>query len=246
MFYTCGVDIANTKSMWEFLANHFTYNTMNSWNGLKSIANNVKLYKLNLAGDWTNVIKYLTDVGDCGGLQLQIDDELRAFDEKYYPNYRVGFNGRSNGYLVLYNADNNRSILPDCVANYDSYEDFKTDLKTYWEDSKVSDFNDELREAVQVVRDFDRLCDTLRDIVNEFSKRNFEEDKLTDAVERFYSEYGDDLEDLNIQGPKVDGNKIRLYDISYYRAFMDCFILCFGDDSKRVDFDSTYLWLKES
>lgn len=244
MFYTYGVDIANTKSMWEFLANHFTYNTMNSWNGLKSIANNVKLHKLNLEGDWTNVIKYLTDVGDCGGLQDIIDGELRAFDEKYYPSYRVGFNGRSNGYLVLYNGDNNRSVLPECVAYYESYEDFKDETKCCGEN--VSDYNYELREAVQVVRDFDKLCDTLRDIVNEYSKRNFTEDKLTNAVERFYGEYGDDLCDLNIQGPKVDGDKVRLYDISYYHAFMDCFCNCFGDDARRIDFDSTYLWLKEN
>jgi hypothetical protein len=217
---------------------------MNSWNRLTSIANNVKLYKLGLDGDWTNVIDYLTDVGDCGGLQDIIDGELRAFDEKYYPNYRVGFNGRSNGYLVLYNGDNNRSILPDCITNYETYKEFKEDLKTYWSDSKVSDFNYELREAVQVVRDFDKLCDNLRDIVNEYSKRNFEEDKLTDAVERFYGEYGDDLCELNIQGPKVDGDKVKLYDISHYHAFMDCSFNCFGDDSRRIDFDSQYLWLK--
>ena len=244
MFYTYGVDIANTKSMWEFLHNHYTYSTMNSWNRLSSIANNVKLYNLNLEGDWANVIKYLTDAGDCGGLQDIIDGELRAFDEKWYPNYRVGFNGRSNGYLVLYNGDNNRSVLPECVDNYDTYADFKADCKDYSE--RVSDHDYLLRQVVEVVRDFDKLCDTLRDIVNEYSKRNFAEDKLTDAVERFYGEYGDDLCDLNIQGPKVDGDKVRLYDISYYHAFMDCFCCCFGDDARRIDFDSTYLWLKEN
>ena len=246
MFYTYGVDISNTKSMWEFLHNHFTYSTMNSWNRLSSIANNVKLHKLNLEGDWTNVIKYLTDVGDCGGLQDIIDGEIMAFNKKYYPNYRVGFNGRSNGYLVLYNGDNNRSVLPPCVVSYDSYKDFKEDVKSYWNGYKVSDFDYELRKAVQVVRDFDKLCDTLRDIVNEYSKRNFEVDKLEDAINRFECEYGDDLESLDITGPSIDGDKIRLNDIADYHAFMDCFINCFGDDSRRVDFDTTFLWLKES
>ena len=245
MFYKSGVDICNTKSMWNFLKEHFTYSTMNSWNRLESIANNVKLYNLNLEGDWTNVIKYLTDASDCGGLQDIIDGELRAFDEKYYPNYRVGFNGRSSGYLVLYSEYHNNSILPECVTDYDTYEDFKEDIKEF-SGARVSDFNSDLREAVYVVRDFDRLCDNLRDLVNEFSKRVFEEDKLIDAVERFYGEYGDDLCDLNIQGPKVDGDKVRLYDISYYHAFMDCLCNCFGDDARRVDFDSTYLWLKDN
>ena len=246
MFYKSGVDICNTKSMWEFLHNHFTYYTMNSWNRQESIANNVKLYKLNLEGDWANVIKYLTDVGDCGGLQDIIDGEIRAFDEKYYPNYRVGFNGRSNGYLVLYNSDDNCSVLPPCVVSYDSYNDFKEDVKSYWNGYKVSDFNQELRDAVEVVRDFDKLCDTLRDIVNEYSKRDFGVDKLEDAINRFECEYGDDLESLDLNGPSLDGDKIRLNDIADYHAFMDCFITCFGDDSRRVDFDSTYLWLKEN
>ena len=246
MFYTYGVDISNTKSMWEFLHNHFTYYTMNSWNRQESIANNVKLYKLNLEGDWANVIKYLTDVGDCGGLQDIIDGEIRAFDEKYYPNYRVGFNGRSNGYLVLYNSDDNCSVLPPCVVSYDSYNDFKEDVKSYWNGYKVSDFNQELRDAVEVVRDFDKLCDTLRDIANEYSKRNFEADKLEDAISRFECEYGDDLNNLGLEGPELEGDKIRLGDIRYYNAFMNCFFECFGDDRRRVDYDTTYLWLKES
>lgn len=245
MFYVKGVDICNTKSMWNFLKEHFTYSTMNSWNRPESVANNVKLHKLNLEGDWTNVLKYLTDVGDCGGLQCAIDDAIREFDEKWYPHYRVGFNGRSNGYLVLYNGDNNGSVLPDCVAYYDTYEDFKEDIK-HWNGYNVSDYKDDLRDVVELVRDFDKLCDTLRDIVNEYSKRSFNEDKLTDAIERFNMEYGDDLDNLNLAGPELDGDKVRLNDISNYHAFMDCFINCFGDDSRRVDFDSTYLWLKDN
>lgn len=246
MFYTYGVDIANTKSMWNFLKEHFTYSTMNSWNRQESIANNVKLYKLNLKGDWANVIRYLTDVGDCGGLQMQIDDELREFDEKWYPNYRVGFNGHSNGYLVLYNSGNNKSILPPCVDDYDCYEDFKEDVKAGYNGYRVSDFNYELREAVHVVREFDKLCDRLRDLVDDYSQRNFEIDKLTDAVERFYSEYEADLEDLCLAGPEVEDNKIKLNDIRYYNAFMNCFFECFGDDRRRVEYDTTHLWLKEN
>lgn len=248
MFYTAGVDICSTKSMWEFLANHFTYDTMNSWNRLESIANNVKLYNLKLEGDWCNVLKYLTDNVDCGGLQDIIDGEIRAFDEKWYPNYRVGFNGRSNGYLVLYNADNNCSVLPPCVTSYESYEDFKKDVKSYWNGYKVSDFNYELREAVEVVRDFDKLCDTLRDIVNGYSKRNFNTDKLTDAVERFYCTYGDDLENFNIIGPEVEGDRVKLNDISMSKAFMDCFFDCFYDakDEVNIDDECEYVWLKEN
>ena len=32
MFYKTGVDITNDKQMFNFLKDHFTYPTMNSWN----------------------------------------------------------------------------------------------------------------------------------------------------------------------------------------------------------------------
>lgn len=130
MFYKTGVDIANTKSMWEFLHNHFTYNTMNSWNRQTSIANNVKLYNLKLDGDWTVVMRYLFDEADSGCLQAYIEDEIRAFEETH-SYYKVFFNGRSGGYLVLGNSDNNGSVLPNCL-DYDSYEEFKADVKAGW------------------------------------------------------------------------------------------------------------------
>lgn len=245
MFYIKNVDISNTKSMWNFLHSHPTYHTMNSWNRQSSIAHNVKLYNLNLDGNWTTVLDYLKDAADCGSLQLLIDDEIRAFDEEHYPNYRVGFNGRSSGYLVLYCCDHNDTVLPNCVADYESYEDFKYDVKAGWNLYNVSDFNKELRDAVKIVRDFDRLCDRLRDIVNEYSTRSFNSDKLLDAIERFENEYYGDLDLLDIEGPTMDGDKIRLNDIKDYNAFMHCFFECFGDDRSRIDYNDTHLWLKE-
>lgn len=245
MFYKKNVDICSTKSMWNFLKDHFTYYTHNTWNGRESIANNVKLYKLNLDGDWTVILKYLTDSGDCGCLQDLIEGEIMAFNEEHYPNYTACFNGRSNGYLVLYDTENRESVLPDCVTAYSTYEDFKEDVKAYWNCYKVSDFNDELRDAVELVRDFDRLCDRLRDIVNEYSTRSFNSDKLLDAIERFENEYYGDLDLLDLEGPTMDGDKIRLNDIKDYNAFMHCFFECFGDDRSRIDYNDTHLWLKE-
>jgi hypothetical protein len=232
--------------MWEFLHEHFTYNTMNSWNRQTSIANNVKLYNLNLDGDWTVALRYLFDEADSGGLQALIDDEIRDFDERHYPLYRVGFNGRSGGYLVLYNRDGNGSILPNCVTDYDSYADFKEDVKAGWNNYRVSDFDYELRQAVKIVRDFDKLCDTLRDIVNEYSMRSFDTDKLVDALIRFNDEYGDDLDSLELEGPVLEGDKVRLNDIKDLNAFMDCFFNCLGEDRKRVTGSGDLIWLKES
>ena len=244
MFYTKYVDIANTKSMWNFLHDHFKYYTANSWNRTKSIAHNVKLYNLKLEGDWTVVLRYLFDDADSGCLQMYIDDEIAEFERKN-PYYEVGFNGRSGGYLVLYAKDRGMPVLPDCL-DYDSYEDFKADCKDYG--YRVSDFYRELRDAVELVREFDKLCDRLRDLVNEFSKKSFDSDKLEQAVSVFNDEYFSDLSKLGLTGPCLEGDRVRLNDIAYYHAFMECFIKCLGEDYSRVatDPDGKYLWLKEN
>lgn len=245
MFYKSGVDIASTKSMWNFLHEHFTYYTMNSWNRTVSIANNVKLYNLDLEGDWTVAMRYLFDENDSGCLQLQIDDMIREFTDEH-PYYKVGFNGCSGGYLVLYNSDNNGPVLPECVAGYYDYAEFKEDVKAGWNGYRVSDFNRELRDAVKIVREFDKLCDSLRDLVNEYSKRSFDVDRLEAVVEQFNDLYCDDLETLEITGPKLDGDRVELNEIVHYSAFMHCFLDCLGDDKKRVASNNGYLWLKES
>ena len=239
MFYKTGVDIANTKSMWEFLHNHFTYYTMNSWN----IANNVKLYNLKLTGDWTKVMRYLFDEADSGCLQMYIEDEIRAFEDAN-PYYKIFFSGRSGGYLVLCTSNNNDSVLPSCL-DYNSYEEFKEDVKAGWNGYRVSDFDRELRDAVEIVREFDKLCDRLRDLVNDFSKRSFDVDKLENALVRFGDEYCDDLELLGLKGPELEGDRIKLNDIMCYSAFMHCFLNCLGEDKNRAACNNGYLWLKE-
>lgn len=204
MFYKTGVDIASVKSMWNFLHDHFTYSTLNSWNGMKSIANKVKLYNLKLDGDWTVALRYLEDEADSGGLQMLIADEIQNF-ESTHPNYRVGFNGRSNGYLVLYNVNSYMSVLPDCL-DYDNYEDFKEEVKS-WR-SAVSDYKDELRQCTELVRDFDLLCDTLRELVNEYTTRDFDAVALESAVECFNSLYGHELQELGVELPEFNNDTI--------------------------------------
>ena len=215
MFYQKGVDICNTKSMFNFLNNHFMYDTMNSWNGLKSIANNVKIYNLKLEGDEWQALAAL-ERDDYFTVNDMIEDW--EYEHKYY---RVGFNGRSGGYLVLYNKDNNRCVIPDRLIGYDSYEDFKEDYKYY---GTMEDAKYELREYVELVRDFDKLCDKIRDYVNELSKRDLKLDCLVNTIEAFNYEYSDDLEATNTPELYItDGNKIDIANIkldSLREAFM--------------------------
>ena len=101
LFQKAGVDICSPKSMFEFINNHFTYYTLNSWNGLQSIANNMKLYNLGLEGDWTAVLDYLYDEEDIGCIGFQIRGLVEEWEAKH-PGYSLGWNGRSGGYLVIY------------------------------------------------------------------------------------------------------------------------------------------------
>ena len=245
MFYKTNIDICSTKSMWNFLKEHFTYHTMNSWNRSKSIANNVKLHRLNLEGDWTVAMKYLIDEADSGYLQMSIEDEIREFTESN-PYYEVFFNGRSGGYLVLCEREGHKSVLPECVDQYESYKDFKEDIKSGWNGYNVSDFNQELRDAVEIVREFDKLCDRLRDLVNEYSKKSFDVDKLEAAIEWFNNEYGDELVCLDLTGPVLEGDRVKLNDLESYKAYLTCFMVCLGEDRNRATGNNGYLWLKES
>lgn len=161
-FFRKSVNKNSVKDMFNFLKNHYKYNTLNSWNGLKSIANNVKLYGLELEGDYWSAYKLLMEEE-----YFTINDMIGEFEFKH-PDYKVYFNGRSGGYLVLYNANNNGSILPDYIEDYQDYEDFKQYyVKEYNE--LIKDYKQNFQYYTQLVQDFDELCDDLRLYCNELS-----------------------------------------------------------------------------
>ena len=240
MFYTPYVDISSPKSMWTFLHDHFQYYTMNSWNGNKSIANKVKLYNLNLDGDYSAALKFLFDESDIGDLQFLIGEQCDEFALSH-PGYTVGFNGRSGGYLVLYSTDHNRSVLPDCVDNYDSWEDFKADCKDYGE--KVSDYTYTLRELTKVVRDFDRLCDSLRDLVNEYSKMNYEDQVLAANIEHFNIIYESDLDLIGASPLEVLSGEVDVSGILKLTSLTEALVHLFGRN--RVEIINNKLKVKE-
>lgn len=187
LFQKAGVDICSPKSMFEFINNHFTYYTLSSWNGLQSIANNMKLYNLGLEGDWTTVLDYLYDEEDIGCIGFQIRDLVDEWEAKH-PGYSLGWNGRSGGYLVIYNHDrrngtvNFRNILPEDLTGFDNYEDFKETIKDYY-GWNVKDMIPELREYTELIRDFDKLCEDLRDLANEYSKLDYKAEKALAEAE---------------------------------------------------------------
>lgn len=212
-FYQKGVDISNNRSMFEFLNNHHTYPTMNSWNGTYSISNKVKVYSLNLSGDPWVALAF-----------LQRDDwaEVNAiirFWETKHPGYSVGFNGRSGGYLVLYNEGNCRNILPEELTGYDSYEEWKADVRDYG--YLVSDFHQMLRTYTKLVQDFDKLCDELREYCDSLSQLDIRKDTLELYFDIFTDEYAEDLEFAGIELKIDDQNRIDITEICKRKALYE-------------------------
>lgn len=160
MFYK-KVNKNNNKDMFEFLKNHYTYYTMNSWNGLYSIANNVKVYNLDIKGDCWKLLELL-ELDNYETINLEICEW-----EQLHKGYTVGFNGRSGGYLVLYNENNNKHVFDNFFDNSqqnfildaDDYKGFKELLHDCG--YTLKDYKNELIKMVELVQDFDKLCDNL-------------------------------------------------------------------------------------
>jgi hypothetical protein len=190
---------------------------MNSWNGEYSIANNVKVYKLNLSGDHWTALNLLNN-GEYDTLNWMIKDW-----EREHPGYVVGFNGRSGGYLVLYNDNNNGDVLPCSITDNDDYSQYKEWCKYYGYTVKENRF--ELQMFTKLVRDFDRLCDELRAYVDNLSNLKFEKVEMDKAVEDFNNNYEDDLIYLGFDvlycdaEGKVDCSEIRELQ-SLFEAFL--------------------------
>lgn len=239
-FYKTGLDITNTKEVFNFLKNHFTYDTMNSWNCLQSIANNVKVFNLGLDGD-CYVALNLLQLDDYATINYMIE-----YWEYTHEGYSVGFNGRSGGYLVLYGANNNGNILPDCIVDND-YEEFKEYCKEYW--GGVKYYKSELKDYVKLVQDFDKLCDEIRVYVNELSIANYELDELNKLVNKFNCYYEADLDYLELNKLVIDDSgKVYVGEITKLRCMNKAFI----DLSDRSEyglelvFENDYAYYKRS
>jgi hypothetical protein len=216
MFYIKGIDITNDKQMFNFLKNHFQYYTMNSWNRSKSIAHNVKIYNLGLSGDSWTALTFLQD-DDYFVVNMMIEDW-----EAEHRGYKVGFNGRSGGYLVLYPDSGCHCVLSDDIDESENYEEYKRYCREYYGSVKAN--RRDLVETVKLVQDFDRLCDEIRDYVDDLSNRNFLIEAMKESVERFNEQYSEDLEYLGFDPLYVELDKVDISEINQVVSLYEAFI----------------------
>lgn len=153
------VDYTNREEMIEFLENHFRYWTMNSWNRSSSYANNVKIYNLNLPEEIRDrAWDYVCGSLECDEIDYLIQDEIAMF--RADTGFDAGFNGRSGGYIVMYDTDWKKGELVtfpgrSIDADVDFYDEDEWDLIS-------------LRERVNLVQRFDQMCDYIREGMIDF------------------------------------------------------------------------------
>lgn len=148
MFFEKEIDVKDIDAMRKFLSQHPRYYTMNSWNRLTSYAQNVKLYNLGLSSEQLDKAYDLILANDTFEFDVMVRDCIRQFETD--TGYTAGFNGRSGGYLVMYDTMLKPTGLSAIMSSVDADADFDE-----WEE-------DDLREQVELVRRFDRLCDEIR------------------------------------------------------------------------------------
>lgn len=140
------IDYNNRESMIAFLEKHPRYWTMNSWNRLDSYAHCVKIYLLGLTKEEADLAYDMLCDPDVDTFEwdMTVHDLITGFEAE--TGYSAGFNGRSGGYLVMYDTKDGKTLSTGVYQNTD-FDDYE---------------NIELKEMCQPVVAFDRLCDNIR------------------------------------------------------------------------------------
>lgn len=180
------VDMRSKKSMIDFLESHYRYNTMNSWNRGTSYANKVKLYDLGLG----KLEEKCFEIIETDDFWNDANELIHEFGKNHNWLWQAGFNGRSGGYIVLYQGEATVSEYKSyCTAcgqkNFRSVDENgcrcgacgrekRVDYKARPMTVKVfpgrgtdeaDDFDEwdiqSLRDRVQLVMEFDQLSDDI-------------------------------------------------------------------------------------
>ena len=178
------IDARVREAMVAFLREHDRYWTMNSWNRSTSYANCVKVHRLGLTEGQLDRAWQVLDVAEVYDAIHRVLEEWAAEREW---RWQVGFNGRSGGYLVLYQGAldwrNARAAQCDscgrvtwhrqdtpCTSDHRDgtlrvLPEPRPQVVTYPGRGldEAEDFADwamsDLRDRVRLVQDFDRVCD---------------------------------------------------------------------------------------
>ena len=133
------------KAMIRYLAGHARYHTMNGWNQATSYAHCIKVDRLGLDSQTIGACLEMLEVSEAFA---GFNRTLEEFGRRHQWRWQIGQNGRSGGYLVLYQGGTGRDGHAFCWPgkNLDMNADF-----SQWETAA-------LRLRTDLVWDFDRTC----------------------------------------------------------------------------------------
>ena len=181
------VDKRSREDMTAYLSGHFRYDTMNSWNRSTSYACNMKIYNLGLDRETENKLWDLIQVPE---FYDRLNELAEDFGRQHNYLWQAGWNGRSGGYLVLYQGGTKsseyRSYCTCCgQKNYTSVAETGTRCGVCNKETRIDyskpplqifsypgrgidmdeDFEDwsiyELKQRTELVQEFDRLADDI-------------------------------------------------------------------------------------
>lgn len=197
------------EEMQKFLINHFRYNTMRTWNQSTSYANNVKIYNLDLpdAGiDMDKAFDFINSEHDL--FNYDVEDLITQFKDE--TGYTAAFNGRSSGYLVMYETTvddktGRKAVMPGrSIDMYLCEEDFDD-----WTE-------DEIKDRYALVKRFDTLCDEIRNCLIDHlqSSKTIEIEYLMPQVRRLTltPDYEDETVNVIFQKDVPDTKISVIYD----------------------------------
>jgi hypothetical protein len=192
------------KEMIDYLKNHERYSTMNSWNGLSSYSRCVKLYELPFQNREVEDIAF--ELLDYPGTLPEVRFIMDRFARKYDYSWQICQNGRSGGYLVLYQGGKKqldyRSYCRECgQRNYRpapgkcgvcgaervNYKEPPMEIYTSGQGTdQGADFEDwdidSLRDRVSLIWDFDLTVDWIIKTFIAYCRKRAEERNTAQAA----------------------------------------------------------------
>ena len=153
------------KEKFKYIKNHFYYDILNSWNGLKSLANNVKIYNLGLTNEQpSKFFDIICDNNTSQQLYGFLSDFIDDFDYNNN-NCATYFNGRSDGYIVTIKRERNENIVDNDLLISNDYNDLIQNLQDWYGYTKKDarqEANNIIEINFKIVKNFDMFCDKLR------------------------------------------------------------------------------------
>lgn len=166
--YFKGLKEKTISSKFQYIKEHFTYYIINSWNGLKTVGNNVKIWNLQLTDKQRDRFFEIIDI-DNDYIYDNLGFNLQEFED--LTNMEVCFNGRCGGYLIISpkfeTYSKTMSIMDmffsDDIYQFKDYAEFKKDsLDIEYLENDMKMLDEKIEDCYYLIKAFDKLCDILR------------------------------------------------------------------------------------